>query len=342
MIYIKTDMVINDDGTLLGILLFLNNLLPFILFILGCIFLYYSSESFIDKTILISYKMRISPMIIGASVVALGTSLPELLVSLYSIFSYNDPINTQNLVSSSIIIGNILGSNVANVALVVGFCAFLYRVIFESDVLKDLIFISFLGIYVLICMYFNITINYIHGLLLLSSFIFYFKYLIKNNKSEEEIDDSINFNLTYCIFIIVVSVIGLSLGTNLVVENALNISKLWGVSELNIGFSIVALGTSLPELFTGLSSIKRKKYNLFIGNIVGSNILNVIFVLGISSLFTDINVNSSIIDNGSIIAIVFIVSHLILIFSYILKKTVSKISGFLLILVYFLFLFNLL
>ena len=342
MIYIKTDMVINDDGTLLGILLFLNNLLPFILFILGCIFLYYSSESFIDKSILISHKMRISPIIIGASVVALGTSLPELLVSLYSIFSYDDPNNMQNLVSSSIIIGNILGSNIANIALVVGFCAFLYRVIFESDVLKDIIFISFLGIYVLVCMYFNITINYIHGLLLLSSFIFYFYYLIKNNKSEDEIDDNINFNLIYCVFIILVSIVGLSLGTNLVVENALNISKLWGVSELNIGFSIVALGTSLPELFTGLSSIKRKKYNLFIGNIVGSNILNVIFVLGISSLFSDINVNSSLIDSGSIIATVFILSHLILFFNYILKKTVSKISGFLLLLMYFSFLFNLL
>ena len=342
MIYIKTDMVINDDGTLLGILLFLNNLLPFILFILGCIFLYYSSESFIDKSILISHKMRISPIIIGASVVALGTSLPELLVSLYSIFSYDDPNNMQNLVSSSIIIGNILGSNIANIALVVGFCAFLYRVIFESDVLKDIIFISFLGIYVLVCMYFNITINYIHGLLLLSSFIFYFYYLIKNNKSEDEIDDNINFNLIYCVFIILVSIVGLSLGTNLVVENALNISKLWGVSELNIGFSIVALGTSLPELFTGLSSIKRKKYNLFIGNIVGSNILNVIFVLGISSLFSDINVNSSLIDGGSIIATVFILSHLILFLNYILKKTISKISGFLLLIMYFLFLFNLL
>lgn len=342
MIYIKTDMVINDDGTLLGILLFLNNLLPFILFILGCIFLYYSSESFIDKSILISHKMRISPIIIGASVVALGTSLPELLVSLYSIFSYDDPNNMQNLVSSSIIIGNILGSNIANIALVVGFCAFLYRVIFESDVLKDIIFISFLGIYVLVCMYFNITINYIHGLLLLSSFIFYFYYLIKNNKSEDEIDDNINFNLIYCVFIILVSIVGLSLGTNLVVENALNISKLWGVSELNIGFSIVALGTSLPELFTGLSSIKRKKYNLFIGNIIGSNILNIIFVLGISSLFSDINVNSSLIDGGSIIATVFILSHLILFFNYILKKTVSKISGFLLLLMYFSFLFNLL
>lgn len=342
MIYTKTNMIINDDGTLLGILLFLNNLLPFILFILGCIFLYYSSESFIDQSILISQKIRVSPIIIGASVVALGTSLPELLVSMYSIFSYNDPNEIQNLVSSSIIVGNILGSNIANIALVVGFCSFLYKVIFETDVLKDLIFISFLGIYVLVCMYFNITINYIHGLLLISSFVLYFYYLIKNNISEQEYINSANFNFLYCFFIVLISIAGLSIGTNLVVENALNISKLWGISELNIGFTIVALGTSLPELFTSLSSIKRKKYNLLIGNIIGSNILNVILVLGLSSLFSDINVTGNLVKGGSIIAIVFILSHLILILNYILKKTVSKISGFLLLLMYFSFLYNLL
>ena len=342
MIYIKTDMVINDDGTLLGILLFLNNLLPFILFVLGCIFLYFSSESFIDQSILISKKVRVSPIIIGASVVALGTSLPELLVSLYSIFSYNDPNEIQNLISSSIIIGNILGSNIANIALVIGFCSFLYKVIFETDVLKDLIFISFLGIYVLLCMYFNITINYIHGFLLLTSFIMYFYYLIKNNDSEYDYGDSEKFNFLYCLFIILISIAGLSIGTNLVVENALNISKLWGINELDVGFTIVALGTSLPELFTSLSSIKRKKYNLLIGNIIGSNILNVILVLGLSSLFSDINVTGNLVKGGSFISIVFILSHLILILNYIFKKSVSKISGFLLLLMYFSFIYNLL
>ena len=334
-------MVINDDGTLLIFLLLIKYLIPFGLFLLGCIFLYYSSESFIDQSILISQKMKISPIIIGASVIALGTSLPELLVSLYSIFVYNNPNDTGNLVSSGIVIGNILGSNIANVALVLGLCAFLYKVIFESNILKDLLFISFLGSYVLICIYFNISINYFHGILLLLSFLFYFYYLILNNHFDEEDVDNRSVNLLYSSFVIIITIIGLSVGTNLIVENALEISKLLGMNELNISFSIIALGTSLPELFTALAAIKRKKYNLLIGNIIGSNILNVIFVLGIASLFANINVSSDLINGGNFIAIVFIVSHLILLLSYLINKSISKISGFLLLVIYFLFIFKL-
>ena len=334
-------MVINDDGTLLGLLLLIKHLIPFVLFFLGCVFLYYSSESFIDHSIVISQKIRISPIIIGASVVALGTSLPELLVSLYSIFLYSTPNDAGSLISSGIVIGNILGSNIANIALVLGCCAFLYKVIFESDILKDLFFISFLGGYVLICIYFNVTINYIHGIVLLLSFLFYFYYLISaNNSNQEYIEDS-SVNLLYSLFIIIVCIVGLSLGTNLIVENALEISKLLGISELNIAFSIVALGTSLPELFTGLASIKRKKYDLLIGNIIGSNILNVIFVLGISSLFTNINVSSDLINGGTLIAVIFIACHLILLLSYLINKSISKMSGLLLLFIYFFFIFKL-
>ena len=337
-------MVINDDGTLLALFLLIKHLAPYFLFILGCIFLYYSSESFIDKSILISQKMNISPIIIGASVIALGTSLPKLLVSLYSIFMHSDPNNIDNLSSSGIVIGNIMGSNIANVALVLGFCAFLYKVIFESNVLKDLLFISFLGSYVLICLYFNFSINYIHGILLLISFFIYFYYLISNNnpdlgsESETETNSS---SLWYILFIIVLAMFGLSIGTNLIVENALSISELLGMSKLNVGFSIVALGTSLPELFTSLASIKRKKYNLLIGNIIGSNVLNVIFVLGISSLFTNINVSTDFIKGGNLIAIVFIISHLIVLLNYLINRSVSKYSGLLLLIVYFFFIFKL-
>ena len=108
-------MTINDDGTILGILLLINNLLPFILFFIGCSILYFSAESFIDNSINISQKLNISPIIIGASVIAIGTSLPELLVSLFSIFKHNTSNDIGDLVSSSIVIGNILGSNIANI-----------------------------------------------------------------------------------------------------------------------------------------------------------------------------------------------------------------------------------
>ena len=334
-------MTINDDGTILGILLFINNLLPFLLFILGCGFLYFSSESFIDNSIIVSQKLNISPIIIGASVVAIGTSFPELLVSLYSIFTYDNPNDVENLVSSSIVIGNILGSNMANISLVLGFCAFLYRVSFNLDIFKDLLFITLLGLYLLFCIYFELEINYLHGILLLISFAFYFYYLIKNHSSiENDLDDSSN-SLKYCFFIITISMIGLSIGTNLIVDNALNISNIIGVSELNIGFSIVALGTSLPELFTSLSSIKRGNHSLLVGNVIGSNILNIIFVLGVSSLFTNLSIRFEMLQGGYFIGIIFIAAHIFLILNYTFYKSVPKISGLILLITYTYFIFKL-
>tara|TARA_B000000565_G_C23754281_1_gene365885 strand:- start:211 stop:1215 length:1005 start_codon:yes stop_codon:yes gene_type:complete len=333
-------MTINDDGTLLGILLLINNLLPFLLFVVGCIILYYSSEFFIDNSISVSQKLNISPIIIGASVVALGTSLPELLVSLYSIFTYDNPSDVENFISSSIVIGNILGSNIANIALVMGFCAFFYKIKFQINILKDLLFITFLGFYLLFCVYQEVTIDYVHGLVLLTSFIFYFYYLINNNSNDDTID-SIPNSLFYSSFIILISMFGLSIGTNLIVDNALNISQIMGVTELNVGFSIVALGTSLPELFTSIASIKRGKYSLLVGNVIGSNILNIIFVLGISSLMTNIYIKAQMLEGGSFVGIVFVLTHVILLLNYIFYKSLSKFSGLILLIIYILFIYKL-
>ena len=334
-------MTINDDGTILGILLLINNILPFILFMIGCSFLYFSSESFIDSSIIISQKLNISPIIIGASVIALGTSLPELLVSLYSIFTYDNPNDIENFVSSSIVIGNILGSNIANIALVMGFCAFIYKISFQINVLIDLLFITILGFYVLLCVYFEFTINYFHGIILLSSFALYFYYLINYHSNVDNQIDVNSNSLIYSFVIILLSILGLSIGTNLIVDNALNISKLMGVSELNIGFSIVALGTSLPELFTSLASIKRGKYDLLIGNVIGSNILNIIFVLGVSSLITNISIKSDMLEGGLFIGLIFIASHLILLLNYIFYKSLSKFSGLILLVIYIFFIYKL-
>ena len=334
-------MTINDDGTLLGILLLINNLLPFILFFIGCSILYFSAESFIDNSINLSKKLNISPIIIGASVIAIGTSLPELLVSLFSIFKHNTSNDIGNLVSSSIVIGNILGSNIANIALVMGFCAVIHNIVLNINILKDLLFITLLGFYVLVCVYYEIPINYIHGILLLLSFIAYFYYLIKNNSNNENEIDNNTKNLFICLIIIFISIIGLSLGTNLIVDNALNISKIIGVSELNIGFSIVALGTSLPELFTSLAAVKRGNVNLLLGNVIGSNILNIIFVLGISSLFTNISIQAEMLKGGYFIGFIFIFTHIFLILNYIFFKSLSKFSGMILLIIYMYFIYKL-
>ena len=154
-----------------------------------------------------------------------GTSLPELLVSLFSIFKHNTSNDIGNLVSSSIVIGNILGSNIANIALVMGFCAVIHNIVLNINILKDLLFITLLGFYVLVCVYYEIPINYIHGILLLASFIAYFYYLIKNNSNNENEIDNNTKSLFICLIIIFISIDGLSFGTNLIVDNALKYSE---------------------------------------------------------------------------------------------------------------------
>ena len=134
----------------------------------------------------------------------------------------------------------------------------------------------------------------------------------------------------------------LSLGSHLVVDNATKIADSLKFESIAIGITIVALGTSLPELFTAVVSVKRKNYNLFIGNIIGSNVINIVFVLGFTSLITD--VQPTIDDSSKLfyIFVIFSLSHLMVIFSTLLSKNVSKISGFILLLLYLLFLYKML
>ena len=305
-----------------------------ILFILGCILLYYGSEYLIDHSNLVSKSFNVSPIVIGATIVALGTSLPELLVSIYSILFIDGSDQ-----SSGIIIGNILGSNIANISLVLGYCALIYSIVLKDNLNHDFLFIFILGIYTLLCLKLKITINYIHGLILILSFFYYLFRLIKNNKISNTDKNSNNTNLYYSLVVIFFSIASMLAGSHLVVENATELANIFKINTLTIGITIIALGTSLPELFTGIISVKKKQYNLFIGNIVGSNILNIVFVLGLTSIFSDIKPEVS--QNELLyISIAFIVSHLILIISYAFKNKVSKISGFLLVLLYIIFLYN--
>ena len=305
------------------------------LFILGCIMLYYGSEFLINHSVNVSQRFGVMPIVIGATVIAFGTSLPEFLVSIYSIISISNGSET-----SGIIIGNILGSNIANVSLVLGYCGFMYSIILNEKLLDDILFPFILGLYTLSCLYFGITINYIHGIILLFSLLVYIYMLINDNKiDEEDTESQISSTLSWSILVITISIVVLLLGSRLVVTNAIEIAQFFNINTLTVGVTIIALGTSLPELFTGVIAIKKKQYNLLIGNIVGSNILNIVFVLGFSSIISDIK--PTIEPNKLLyISIALIISHLILISAYLYNKSVSKFAGFLLLSLYVFFLYK--
>jgi len=296
--------------------------------------LYISSESIINNGSLVATAYKLSPIVIGVTIIAIGTSLPELLVSIYSIIFLD---NTQ---ASNMIIGNILGSNIANISLVLGFCGLFYKIFFKDDILYDLLFISLLGSYVIFCIYNEIIINYLHGSVLIVIFYLYLYNLIKKNKLTEDSINNESFSLFKVAAKIFISILGISFATKVAVDSAIDIANIIGLDKLAISLTVVAIGTSLPELFASFVALKKKKYSMLIGNIIGSNIINIVFVLGFSSLFVNIEIISSN-KNLFYLYITFILSHFVLIFSYLYNKVLYRFYGFILLLFYLFFLYQL-
>jgi len=296
--------------------------------------LYISSESIINNGSLVATAYKLSPIVIGVTIIAIGTSLPELLVSIYSIIFLD---NTQ---ASNMIIGNILGSNIANISLVLGFCGLFYKIFFKDDILYDLLFISLLGSYVIFCIYNEIIINYLHGSVLIVIFYLYLYNLIKKNKLTEDSINNESFSLFKVAVKIFISILGISFATKVAVDSAIDIANIIGLDKLAISLTVVAFGTSLPELFASFVALKKKKYSMLIGNIIGSNIINIVFVLGFSSLFVNIEIISSN-KNLFYLYITFILSHFVLIFSYLYNKVLYRFYGFILLLFYLFFLYQL-
>jgi len=200
-----------------------------------------------------------------------------------------------------------------------------------------------LGLYTLICLFYQIHITYLHGIILLLLFVGYIYYLVTNNKIDKFKQENVSINWLRSIIIIILSIIGLALGTHLVVENALGMANFLNIDELGISITVLALGTSLPELFSCIIAIKNKHYNLLLGNIIGSNVINIVFVLGFSSLFKDNGLfisTDAIKDSLPIIATVFILSHAILIVNYLTKKSISTLGGVILLILYIYFSYN--
>ena len=308
--------------------------LSILLLIFSFYVLYISSEGIINNGSLVATAYKLSPIVIGVTIIAIGTSLPELLVSIYSIIFLD---NTQ---ASNMIIGNILGSNIANISLVLGFCGLFYKIFFKDDILYDLLFISLLGSYVIFCIYNEIIINYLHGSVLIVIFYLYLYNLIKKNKLTEDSINNESFSLFKVAVKIFISILGISFATKVAVDSAIDIANIIGLDKLAISLTVVAIGTSLPELFASFVALKKKKYSMLIGNIIGSNIINIVFVLGFSSLFVNIEIISSN-KNLFYLYITFILSHFVLIFSYLYNKVLYRFYGFILLLFYLFFLYQL-
>lgn len=254
------------------------------LLILGFVLLIKGSDFFVDGSSNIASILKIPTLIVGLTIVALGTSAPEAAVSITSSLTG----------SNALAVSNVIGSNLFNILLIIGLCALLNELEIEQKVLKtDLPFLVFVTLIISVIIIIGWSISQIEGIILLIIMVLYISYLIFSTKHEKEakIVEKPKMGLPRSIVYIVGGIAGIAIGADFVVDSASYIAMAFGMSETLVGLTIVAIGTSLPELVTSITALKKGETELIIGNVIGSNLFNILFVLGASSAISPITVN---------------------------------------------------
>jgi cation:H+ antiporter len=256
----------------------------------GLLTLVFSGEVLVRSASRVAAHLGVSPLVIGLTIVAFGTGSPELAVSIEASLR-GEP---------GLALGNVLGGNICNTLLILGTCALIAPVTLHINLIKmETPFIALVSFTVLL-MCTDLQIDRTEGLLLLSLLILYILVLLKRSSKESgEVQDQYareygtsqnEYNMWYQALGILCALAGLSLGSHLVVKAASHIAAQLGLSDFIIGITIVALGTSLPELITSVSAMLAGERDLAVGNVIGSNLFNVLMVLGTSALLTPLEV----------------------------------------------------
>jgi cation:H+ antiporter len=293
---------------------------PIILLIAGFVLLIKGADFLVDGASSLARRFKVSELVIGLTIVAFGTSMPELVVNtIASLKHHND-----------VVLGNIIGSNNFNLFIILGISAIIHPLVIKrSTVIKEIPY-SLLAAFVILILcndmlLFNKSndiLNRIDGIILLSFFGLFLFYIyrnlhdenIKNKASEENV-----YSLPRTFLFLALGFAGLIIGGKITVDKAVMLSRMLGISERIIGLTVVAAGTSLPELATSAVAAYRKKSDIAVGNIIGSNIFNIFLILGISSLISPVafslqfNIDIILLITGTV---------LILLFTYTGKKAI--------------------
>ncbi|MBD01646.1 MAG: sodium:calcium antiporter [Candidatus Marinimicrobia bacterium] len=293
----------------------------------GSLLLYFGAEWIIKGGVSISNKFGISKLVIGLTVVAFGTSLPELLVSLIAVFE-NSP---------SLAIGNVVGSNIANVGLVLGISALIFPISINYAPIRRDLFIYLCSCALFILFVFDGRISRFEGGFLFIGLLFYLVVCIKNPTDDQsDGENKLEFSMFKSAVYVLAGIFALSFGANFFVDGAIYLARFFGISEVVIGMSVVALGTSLPELATSAMAAFKKQSSISVGNIVGSNIFNILSILGITALFRPIDSPTNILNFEMPYMIAY---GFVLILIAKLPQPVHRLSSGLLLSSYFLFIY---
>ena len=269
-------------------------MLNFFLFVVGFLILIKGADWLVVGSSCIAKKNNISDLVVGLTIVSMGTSMPELLVNILA--SSKD--------ASEIAVGNILGSNIANILLILGITSFMYPIkvkqsTFNKEIPFSIVALLLVGLVANISFFDNQdnSITHLDGLFLIVFFGLFIAYIIglaKTGRPDllDEIPDAEMNNGKAALYIIL-GVIGLFFGGKWVVDGAIEIARLFQLSEAFIGLTIVGIGTSLPELVTSAMAAYRKNTDIAMANVIGSNIFNLLWVLGVSAIISPLNYQPS-------------------------------------------------
>ncbi len=298
-----------------------------VLLVIGFVCLVKGADWFVEGASKIAVKCNIPEMVVGLTIVALGTSAPEAAVSIKAAIAGDD--------GAGMAIGNILGSNILNILLILGAASFFAALSIKKNTIRiDIPIVIVVSVVTLLLGYSDGKLSRIDGAIFYAMLIAFIVYLVitakKGGNDGEDIEITEKDTALRLILLIAIGIVIIVIGSTLTVNAASAIARKFGMTESLIGLTIVAFGTSLPELVTSCTAAKKGQTDIAIGNIVGSNILNILFVLGTMSLITPAKFEKSFLFDG----IVSIVAAIILLLCCFRNKKLTKTGGVVMLVCY--------
>ena len=300
-------------------------LIDFLILITGLGLLVLGAEYFVSNTAKLGAKLKLNDMFLGITIVALGTSIPEVFVSISSIL--ND--------SPELAVGNSIGSNIANIGLVLGLSSLIFPISCIYKKIKKDLWINIIITIIFVLFAFDGLISRFEGMIMFLCLIYYILLCISEEKNDEEIPDNIISNNRIFLYLLG-GIFVLAYGADLFVDGAISLAKKLGISEAVVGVSIVAFGTSLPELATSVVAAFKKESDISLGNILGSNIFNILCVLGISSMISQLDSPIQMMNRE--VYFLFILGFLLIAISK-MNQPISRVSSAILLIIYFYFIY---
>ncbi|WP_190600239.1 calcium/sodium antiporter [Candidatus Vesicomyidisocius sp. SY067_SCS001] len=313
-------------------------LLPIIALLSGFTLLIWSADKFTENGVKIANIFKISPFIIGIIILGFGTSIPEILISALAAIKGNTGLS----------IGNAVGSNIFNISLILGISAIISPINIQWDILKkEWLFLMITTLCAGFLLY-DYRLDFKDGLILSSLLVLFFAYIFKQAKNKthhnfDEFKHNINKNqIKKTQIILIISLTILVSSAELIAWGGVEVAKIFGISDLIIGLSIIALGTSLPELAVSISSVLKKQYTMVVGNIIGSNIFNTIAVLAIPGLIHPSDVPIEVINRDYPLMLLLTILLFVISYKFSKKHIINRFGGFFLVGIFSLYMYQLL